>query len=77
MNLTSLVTCDSGIGVGRKGGKPSTARGKGGRNSKNTQPATVVDRVAVSTVVFVPTSREPPSHSQSTSVNSPLNTNDN
>ena len=31
VNLTALMTCDSTKGVGKKGGKPATARRKGGR----------------------------------------------
>ncbi len=42
-NLTSLMTCDSGKGVGKKSRQTATARRKGGRNCTNAPPTTVVD----------------------------------
>lgn len=44
MNVTSLVTIDSGAGIGRKGAKKSTARRKGGRNQAPV--TTTIDRAA-------------------------------
>ena len=44
MNITSYVTCDSGNGTGKKGGKPSTARRKGGRTGKRPPAKNIVDR---------------------------------
>ena len=44
MNITSYVTCDSGNGTGKKGGKPSTARRKGGRTGKKPPAKNIVDR---------------------------------
>ena len=46
-NLTSLMTCDSGKGVGKKSRKASTARRKGGRSSNNAPPTTVVERLPI------------------------------
>ena len=44
MNLTSFVTFDSAKGTGKKDRKSSTARRKGGRNSKVPPVDTYVDR---------------------------------
>ena len=44
MNITSYVTCDSGNGTGKKGGKLSTARCKGGRTGKTPPAKNIVDR---------------------------------
>ena len=44
MNLTSFVTFDSAKGSGKKDRKSSTARRKGGRNSKVPPVDTYVDR---------------------------------
>jgi hypothetical protein len=44
-NLTALITCDSGKGVGKKSRQSATARRKGGRSSNNAPPTTVVDRL--------------------------------
>ena len=44
MNLTTLVTFDSGKETGKKGGKTGTARRKGGRSSKAPPVSTIVDR---------------------------------
>lgn len=45
INLTTLITCDSGKGVGKKGNKSSTARRKGGRSDK-IAPTNTVDRLS-------------------------------
>ena len=42
MNLTTLVTFDSGKETGKKGGKTGTARRKGGRSSKVPPVSTIV-----------------------------------
>lgn len=44
MNVTALVTCDSNSGTGKKGGKKSTARRKGGRTGNQAPATTVVER---------------------------------
>ena len=44
MNLTTLVTFDSGKETGKKSGKTGTARRKGGRSSKAPPVSTIVDR---------------------------------
>ena len=44
MNVTALVTCNSSSGTGKKGGKNSTARRKGGRTANDSPITTVVDR---------------------------------
>ena len=44
MNLTTLVTFDSGKETRKKGGKTGTARRKGGRSSKAPPVSTIVDR---------------------------------
>lgn len=59
VNLTALVTCDSSKGVGKKGGKPATARRKRGRNVNKTPPITIVDRQN-----FLPRSVAIPSQAQ-------------
>ena len=58
MNVTSLVTFDSGAGTGRKGGKNSTARRKGGRTGSQAPVTTTIDRAvftAASTCTQPPT----------------------
>ena len=50
INITALMTSDSSNGTGKKGGKASTARRKGGRTTKRSPATTVVDRPA-----FIPT----------------------
>ena len=44
MNVTSFITFDSAKGTGKKGGKSTTTRRKGGRNSKAPPVDTYVDR---------------------------------
>ena len=44
MNITAMVTFDSSSGTGKKGGKASTARRKGGRNAKQPEVTTIIDR---------------------------------
>ncbi len=44
MNVTCLVTCNSSSATGKKGGKASTARRKGGRTVKLLPATTIVDR---------------------------------
>ena len=46
INITALMTSDSSNGTGKKGGKASTARRKGGRKTKRSPVTTVVDRPA-------------------------------
>ena len=45
MNVTSIVTFNSGAGIGRKGVKNSTARRKGGRTRSQAPVMTTIDRV--------------------------------
>ena len=71
VNLTNLITCDSGKGVGKKGNKSSTARRKGGRSNK-TAPTTIVDRLDglsnnVSTPVPISSAGNPDSTTKSQS----------
>ena len=55
MNITSYVTCDSGNGIGKKGGKPTTARRKGGRTANRLPAKNVVDRPLPPTIeAFLP-----------------------
>lgn len=44
MNVTSLITFDSNSSTGKKGGKGSTARRKGGRSSQQAPATNVIDR---------------------------------
>ena len=44
MNMTSLMTFDSSGGIGRKGGKASTARRKGGRTANQPEVTAIVHR---------------------------------
>ena len=48
MNITAMVTFDSRSGTGKKGGKASTARRKGGRNAKQPEVTTIIDRPSYS-----------------------------
>jgi hypothetical protein len=54
INMTALMTSDSSSGTGKKGGKGSTARRKGGRTAKRTPVSSVVDRP-----LFMQTSETP------------------
>ena len=66
INITALMTSDSSSGTGKKGGKGSTARRKGGRTANRTPASVIVDRPA-----FMQTS-ETPQASQQESVCTPL-----
>ncbi len=62
INITALMTSDSSSGTGKKGGKGSTARRKGGRAAERTPASAIVDRPA-----FMQTSATPqPSQQEST-----------
>ena len=66
INITALMTSDSSSGTGKKGGKGSTARRKGGRTANRTPASVIVDRPA-----FMQTSATPQA-SQQESVCTPL-----
>lgn len=50
MNVSAMVTFDSNSGTGKKGGKASTARRKGGRTGNQPEVTTVIDRPFITNV---------------------------
>ena len=70
MNITALVTCDSSSGTGKKSGKKSTARRKGGRTANDSTITTVVDRPFL--IPAVPLSDSSRQNGQSPSVPAPV-----
>ena len=68
INMTALMTSNSSSGTGKKGGKGSTARRKGGRTAKRTPATAMVDRPA-----FMQSSATPQASLQE-SMQQPVNT---
>jgi hypothetical protein len=67
LNITKMVTFDTGKGVGRKGNKPSTSRRKGGRSKDKGDATVIVDRLKEH-------SSTTPQHTQQSSQHNQFNT---